>query len=115
MRGNNFVAFLTVQGFFLGLVIAVLQAQSAVDILTYTFLISIFFYLFSHLFVALYYRTFLGKKGMFSKERHEKDLDYYIREIEKRELSIDEPYDMSSSVNFISASANTQANVEEAA
>ncbi len=115
MRGNNFVAFLTVQGFFLGLVVAILQAQDAISILTYTFLISAFFYLASHLFVALYYRTFIGKKGSFAKERHEKDLDYFIREIEKRELGIDDQYEESSSTNFISAAANTEMRLEEAA
>jgi hypothetical protein len=115
MRGNNFVAFLTVWGFFLGLVIAILQAQSAFEILTYTFLITIFFYLFSHFFVALYYQTFSGKKGYFPKELHEKDLDYFIREIEKRELNIDETYDMSHSVNYISEAANSVASSEDAA
>ncbi len=115
MRGNNFVAFLTVQGFFLGLVVAILQAQTAADILTYTFLISIFFYLFSHLVVALYYQTFTGKKGHFQKDSHERDLDYFIREIEKREVDIDEEYEVSSSLNFISAAANTAIGAEEAA
>jgi hypothetical protein len=115
MKGNNFVAFLTVQGFFLGLVVAILQAQDAVEILTYTFLITVFFYLFSHLFVALYYQTFTGKKGYFPKERHEKDLDYFIREIEKRELNIDDTYDMSTSVNYISEAANSISSSEDAA
>ena len=115
MRGNNFVAFLTVGGFFLGLVVAILQAQNALEILTYTFLITVFFYLFAHFFVALYYQTFSGKKGYFPKERHERDLDYFIREIEKRELSIDETYDMSNSVNYISEAANTVSSSEDAA
>ena len=115
MRGNNFVAFLTVQGFFLGIVVAILQAQTAVDILTYTFLISSFFYLFAHVFVALYYQTFTGRKGRFQKDSHEKDLDYYIREIEKRELNIDDEYEPDSSYNLISAAANTAIGVEEAA
>ncbi len=106
MRGNNFVAFLTVQGFFLGLVFAVLKAENAIDILTHTFLISAFFYLFSHICVAMYYRTYIGKKGHFPKARHEKDLDYFIREIEKREVVIDQDYSINGANNMISAAAN---------
>jgi hypothetical protein len=113
MRGNNFVAFLTVQGFFLGLVVSILQAHGADEILTYTFLITVFFYLFSHLFVALYYRTFEGKKGYFPKQQHESDLDYFVREIERRELSIDKEYELSGANNLISESAKNS--VAEAA
>ncbi len=105
MRGNNFVAFLTVQGFFLGLAFAVLKAQSATDILTYTLLITIFFYLFSHISIAMYYRTYVAKKSYFPKAGHERELDHFIREIEKREILIDQEYDMSGSQNMISASA----------
>ncbi|RUM66684.1 MAG: hypothetical protein DSZ03_00805 [Sulfurimonas sp.] len=108
MRGNNFVAFLTVQGFFLGLAFAVLQARSATDILTYTALITIFFYLFSHLVIAMYYRTYVGKKGYFPKASHERELDYFIREIEKREVLIDQDYDIGESQSTMGTAAATQ-------
>ncbi len=107
MRGNNFVAFLTVQGFFLGLAFAVLKAQSATDILTYTGLITIFFYLFSHVSIAMYYRTYIGKKGYFPKANHERELDYFIREIEKREILIDQEYEIGESQNNIGTAAKT--------
>ncbi len=107
MRGNNFVAFLTVQGFFLGLAFSVLQAQNATDILTYTVLISIFFYLFSHVIIAMYYRTYVGRKGYFPKASHERELDYFIREIEKREILIDQEYTMGESQNSMESAVNT--------
>ncbi len=115
MRGNNFVAFLTVQGFFLGLAFAVLKAQSATDILTYTLLITIFFYLFSHICIAMYYRTYIGKKGHFPKASHERDLDYFIREIEKREVLIDQEYEIGGSNNMINEAAQSSHNTEKAA
>jgi len=92
MRGINFVSFFTVQGFFIGIVFAILKADSAEGILIYTFLISTFFYLFSHVCVAFYFRTLTAGSNYFPKEAHEKDLDILIREINKREVTIDEAY-----------------------
>jgi RsiW-degrading membrane proteinase PrsW (M82 family) len=92
MRGANFVSFFTVGGFFVGVVFALLKAQGAFDLLIYIFLITTFFYLFSHLFIAMYVGTMTIKPTFFPKKTHEKDLDYFIREINKRELIIDSDY-----------------------
>jgi len=92
MRGTNFVSFFTVAGFFVGVVFALLKAQGAFDILVYIFLITVFFYLFSHVFVALYVGTMTIRPTFFPKKEHEKDLDYFVREINKRELIIDSDY-----------------------
>ncbi len=93
MRGANFVSFFTVGGFFIGVVFALLKSESAFELLSYTFSISIFFYLFSHLFVAFYVGTLTSKPTFFPKMGHEKDLDFFVREINKRELMIDDKYD----------------------
>ncbi len=92
MRGSNFVSFFTVGGFFVSLVFALLKADGAFDLLGYVFLITSFFYLFSHIFIAMYVGTITVKPTFFPKSTHEKDLDFFVREINKREVIIDSEY-----------------------
>jgi len=89
MLGENFVYFFTVWGFFVGIIFGVLKSFNAEGLLTYTFLITTFFYLFSHIIIALYYRTITAKAYNFPKERHELELDMFVKEINKREKLID--------------------------
>lgn len=89
MLGENFVYFFTVWGFFVGIIFGVLKSMNAEGLLIYTFLITIFFYLFSHVIVAFYYRTIVVKAYNFPKDTHEKDLDFFVKEINKREKLID--------------------------
>lgn len=89
MLGENFVYFFTVQGFFVGIIFGVLKSFDASGLFTYTFLITIFFYLFSHIIIALYYKTLAGKSYSFAKFEHERDLDLFVKEINKREKVID--------------------------
>jgi len=89
MLGENFVYFFTVQGFFVGIIFGVLKSFDAEGLFVYTFLITIFFYLFSHIIIALYYKTLTARAYLFPKETHEKDLDGFIKEINKREKLID--------------------------
>jgi hypothetical protein len=96
MRGANFVSFFTVQGFFIGIVFALLKSNTAEGILTYTFLITAFFYLFSHLCVAFYFRTIVTGGGAFPKDTHEHQLDLLIHEINKREKSVERLVELNS-------------------
>jgi len=89
MLGENFIYFFTIQGFFMGIVFGVLKSFDAEGLLIYTFIITTFFYLFSHIIVSLYYRTSVGKLYFFPKESHEKRLDIFANEINKREKIID--------------------------
>ena len=89
MFGENFVYFFTVQGFFIGIIFGILKSFDAEGLLIYTFFITIFFYLFSHVIIALYYRTITGKVYNFPKGTHEKELDIFVKEINKREKLID--------------------------
>lgn len=98
MRGANFVYFFTVQGFFIGIVFALFQANSPSNILYFTFLITGFFYLFSHLCVAFYFRTVSSKEALFPKQKHEQELDRIIHEIDKREQLIDRNLEMNLNV-----------------
>jgi len=89
MLGENFVYFFTVQGFFVGIIFGILKSFDAEGLLTYTFFITTFFYLFSHLIIAFYFKTITEKSHYFPKELHEKELDLFVNEINKREKLID--------------------------
>lgn len=89
MLGENFVYFFTVQGFFVGIIFGILKSFDANGLFVYTFFITIFFYLFSHIIIALYYKTLTAKTYQFPRDRHEKDLDFFAKEINKREKLID--------------------------
>lgn len=103
MRSDNFVAFITVQGFFIGLVFGLLKATSADGILVYTVLITVFFYLLAHFFVALFFRTMQARSHYFPKAQHERDLDAFVREIAKREKMIESVQEMTRSAMQLNA------------
>jgi hypothetical protein len=94
MIGANFVAFFTVQGFFIGIIFALLKGSNAEGILSYTLLITGFFYLFSHLCVAFYFRTIESTKKLFQKDGYERELDLFVREVNKREALVDRMIDL---------------------
>jgi len=89
MLGENFVYFFTVQGFFIGIIFGILKSFDAEGLLLYTFFITTFFYLFSHIIIAFYFKTLTVKAYLFPKEVHEKELDLFVKEINKREKLID--------------------------
>ena len=89
MLGENFVYFFTVQGFFVGIIFGILKSFDAEGLLIYTFFITTFFYLFSHIIIALYFRTITARATYFPKDVHEKELDLFVIEINKREKIID--------------------------
>ena len=89
MLGENFVYFFTVQGFFVGIIFGILKSFDAEGLLIYTFFITTFFYLFSHIIIALYFRTMTARAYNFPKDLHEKELDTFVKEINKREKLID--------------------------
>jgi hypothetical protein len=89
MLGENFVYFFTVQGFFVGIIFGILKSFDAEGLLLYTFFITTFFYLFSHLIIAMYFRTITAKTYNFPKDTHERELDIFVKEINKREKLID--------------------------
>jgi hypothetical protein len=89
MLGENFVYFFTVQGFFVGIIFGILKSFDAEGLLVYTFLITTFFYLFSHIIIAMYFKTITAKSYYFPRDIHEKELDLFVKEINKREKLID--------------------------
>ena len=108
MLGENFVYFFTVQGFFIGIVFGILKSFDAEGLLVYTFFITTFFYLFSHIIIAMYYKTILPKSTFFPKVQHEKELDIFVDEINKREKLIDSACKMTDLVVKINAESATR-------
>lgn len=92
MRAQNFVAFLTVQGFLFGLIFGMMQSSSAENFLGLVILITAFFYLFAHVCIGFYFQTLGVKTQSFPKHSHERSLDNYVREINRREQFIDAYY-----------------------
>ncbi len=92
MQGVNFVSFLTVGGFFIGIIFALLQSSTPEGFLGYVIVISSVFYMFAHLCVGLFFQTLEAKSQSFAKKTHEHNLDFFVREINKREQFIDAFY-----------------------
>ena len=89
MLGENYVYFFTVQGFFIGIIIGILKSFDATGLLMYTFFITAFFYLFSHIIIAMYFKTIALKGQYFPKDVYERHLDIFVNEINLREQLID--------------------------
>ena len=89
MLGENFVYFFTVQGFFIGIIFGILKSFDASGLFVYTFFITTFFYLFSHIIIAFYYQTLTARSYKFPRDTHEKELDLFVKEKNKREKLID--------------------------
>ena len=89
MYGENFVYFFTVQGFFVGIIFGILKSFDAESLFIYTSLITVFFYLFSHIVIALYFKTVTNRATFFPRDSHERKLDIFVKEINKREKIVD--------------------------
>ena len=109
MLGENFVYFFTVQGFFVGIIFGILKSFDAEGLLVYTFFITTFFYLFSHVIIAMYFRTLTAKVQLFPREQHERELDLFVKEINKREKLIDS----ASKITDMAAKMNSENKVEK--
>jgi uncharacterized protein YacL len=89
LRSENFVAFFTVCGFFIGLIFSVIKFDAILDILFYTATITLFFYLFIHVVLIFYLSVMDQKISFFEKESFESECNAQIREIKERESKID--------------------------
>lgn len=85
MRAENFIAFFTVCGFFIGLVFVVLKVNEPIEIMVYTFLITFFFYLLIHIVIMNYIDVKRLLKRHFDKNEYEENVDYLIAELAIRE------------------------------
>ncbi|MDD3323667.1 MAG: hypothetical protein PHN38_00890 [Sulfurospirillaceae bacterium] len=89
MRTENFIYFITICGFFIGLVFSILNFDDPESILFYTLEITLVFYLIIHVAAMNFFDVNYLKKAIFNKQQHEDIGDYFIKELEVRERVMD--------------------------
>ncbi len=85
LSSENYIYFFTICGFFIGLVFSVLNFVTPVDILVYTFFITLFFYLFIHIAVINFIDLKVLGQKIFNKKEYEEISEYFIKELDYRE------------------------------
>ena len=85
MKFNNYLSFAIVNGFFFGLILAILKFDSPEMIVIWTGLVTLGFYLLITLAMSFYLMFFNFGSKRLHKEYHDKTLGYFIKEFEKRE------------------------------
>lgn len=89
MRPDNFVAFFTVCGFFIGLMFTIVNIEDAIEIVVYTCLITFVFYVLIHIVIMVFVdiRKIGGRH--FNKEKYEIENNKFIAELAAREKKMD--------------------------
>lgn len=82
---DNVIYFLTVCGFFIGLMFCVLNVEDPFDILFYTLEITLFFYLLAHISIMNFIDVKNAGRDLFDYKNYEEASSYFINEIETRE------------------------------
>ena len=93
MRAENFIYFLTLCGFFIGLSFAVLNHSDPVDILWFAFIVSSVFYILALGSTSMFMKHLdLKSEYNLNKEYKEYFLEKFITRIEKRERYIEDTH-----------------------
>lgn len=94
MRGENFIYFATVSGFFIGIIFAILKDLDVFNFLISVFLVTASFYLVSLGSVTFFIKYLDIKKIVFfDKFSIDEILDVQIKELEKKEDFIYKNYE----------------------
>lgn len=83
------IYFITVCGFFVGLMFCIINIQEPTDVLLYTLEITLFFYLLAHVAIMNFIDTTNVGKNIFKQDQFEDISSYFIHEIEEREKRMD--------------------------
>jgi len=94
MRGENFIYFATISGFFIGIIFSILKGLDVFDFLFATFLVTAIFYLISLASISFFIK-FLNVKQIVYFDKYEVDeiLDVQIKSLESKENFIMENYE----------------------
>lgn len=88
MRSENYVAFFTVCGFFIGLIFSIVKVQSIADLFLYTLSITLFFHMFIHVVLVLFIKSNDIFNIPFDKQEHEELANVQALELKEREDQI---------------------------
>ena len=89
MRPENYVAFFTVCGFFIGLSFSVISVDEAFDILLSTCFITFMFYVFVHIAIMNFIELKKISGRIFNKQDYEKTSNNIINDLVIREKKMD--------------------------
>lgn len=89
VKSENMIKFITVCGFFIGLIFCIINMHEPVDILVYTLEITLFFYLLAHVASMNFIDGKSSNKELFDRDTFEDISSYFINELEEREIKID--------------------------
>jgi hypothetical protein len=90
LKSENFIAFFTISGFFIGIIFSTLKTLDIMDFLIYTLFITLFFYLFIHIILVVFFNLMDISSGSFQKEEYEDMINYQISELKVRENEIND-------------------------
>ncbi len=88
-KAENFIYFLTVNGFFIGLIFAIMKNFEPFNFLFVVFIVTSFFYMLGLASSGIFIKYISAKQLFYlDKVNLEKAIDYQIGELEKREAEI---------------------------
>ena len=91
---NNFIAFLTLNGFFVGLIFAVLKLSDPMHIVFAVIFITALFYMMSIAAASFFIKNVnFSPRYRIKKEKYESAVDIAIIELQKRERLIKDMYE----------------------
>ena len=114
MRAENFIAFFTVCGFFVGIVFTLLKVSEPIEMLVYTLVITLFFYLIIHIVIMNYIDVKRALTKIFDKQKHEEIADYLISEQNTREKRMENIMLKMTAENFESVKRNARVKAKAA-
>jgi hypothetical protein len=85
MRSENYVAFFTVCGFFIGLIFSIVRADTILDLFFYTLSITLFFHMFVHVVLVNFIQANEIFNIPFDKKEHEELANMQVLELKERE------------------------------
>ena len=90
MQPINFISFITVIGFFFGIIFSILSTHTPESMLLYSIMISFVFYMIAHISISIYVRFIESKSQYFERDFYETTLDQFVYELQKREVIIED-------------------------
>ena len=88
MRSENFVAFFTVCGFFIGLIFSIITYDNMMDFIFYTATITLFFHIFIHFVLTLFIKADEHYPITFDKNEYEASISEQIEILKDKEEMI---------------------------
>lgn len=89
MRPENFIGFLTTLGFFVGVMFCIMAEYEPLELVAYTCVIALIFFLGSHIAIMNYVDASAESKIYFDKEKYEEINEFLIEELLVRERRMD--------------------------